>query len=129
MANIASQKKRIARTERERLENRRYTSSVKTSLRRLEVAVEAHDVLVETAHVPVEVGCRGVELAHLPGERLHVLLQRRHAGAQLVLDLGELGGGLAQPGEVTLLLGEPPQRGGERVQIIHRLGHQAGRKG
>ncbi len=43
MANIASQKKRIARTERERLENRRYTSSVKTSLRRLEVAVEAKD--------------------------------------------------------------------------------------
>ena len=43
MANIASQKKRILRTERERAENRRYTSSVKTFFRRLEAAVEAKD--------------------------------------------------------------------------------------
>ena len=39
MANIASQKKRIQRTERERLENRRYTSTIKTYFRRLEAAV------------------------------------------------------------------------------------------
>lgn len=38
MANIASQKKRIARTERERVENRRLTSSVKTYFHRLEQA-------------------------------------------------------------------------------------------
>ena len=43
MANIASQKKRIRRTERERVENRRYTSSVKTYFRRLDAAVEAKD--------------------------------------------------------------------------------------
>ncbi len=43
MANIASQEKRIHRAERERLENRRYTSSVKTYFRRLEAAVEAGD--------------------------------------------------------------------------------------
>ena len=43
MANIASQKKRILRAERERLENRRYTSTIKTYFRRLEVAVEAGD--------------------------------------------------------------------------------------
>ena len=43
MANIASQEKRIHRAERERLENRRYTSSVKTSFRRLDTAVEAKD--------------------------------------------------------------------------------------
>jgi small subunit ribosomal protein S20 len=43
MANIASQKKRIARTERERTENRRLTSTVKTHFRRLEEAVEAGD--------------------------------------------------------------------------------------
>jgi small subunit ribosomal protein S20 len=43
MANIASQVKRIARSERERLENRRYTSTVKTYFRRLEVSVEAGD--------------------------------------------------------------------------------------
>ncbi|MDQ3587071.1 MAG: 30S ribosomal protein S20 [Actinomycetota bacterium] len=41
MANIASQEKRILRTEREREENRRYTSQVRTSFRRLRDAVEA----------------------------------------------------------------------------------------
>jgi small subunit ribosomal protein S20 len=39
MANIHSQKKRILRAERERLENRRYTSSIKTYFRRLQAAV------------------------------------------------------------------------------------------
>jgi small subunit ribosomal protein S20 len=39
MANIHSQKKRILRAERERLENRRYTSKIKTLFRRLEAAV------------------------------------------------------------------------------------------
>jgi small subunit ribosomal protein S20 len=43
MANIASQEKRIARAERERLENRRYTSTIRTYFRRLEAAVEAGD--------------------------------------------------------------------------------------
>ena len=43
MANIASQEKRIHRAERERLENRRYTSAIKTYFRRLEAAVEAGD--------------------------------------------------------------------------------------
>ena len=43
MANIHSQKKRILRTERERLENRRYTSTIKTYFRRLEAAVTAGD--------------------------------------------------------------------------------------
>jgi small subunit ribosomal protein S20 len=43
MANIASQKKRIQRTERERLENRRMTSSVKTYFHRLEQAAASGD--------------------------------------------------------------------------------------
>ena len=43
MANIASQKKRINRSERERLENRRYTSTIKTYFRRLEAAVSEGD--------------------------------------------------------------------------------------
>jgi small subunit ribosomal protein S20 len=47
MANIHSQKKRILRTERERLENRRYTSAIKTYFRRLQAAVEAGEA--ETA--------------------------------------------------------------------------------
>jgi small subunit ribosomal protein S20 len=43
MANIASQEKRIHRAERERQENRRYTSAMKTYFRRLEDAVRAGD--------------------------------------------------------------------------------------
>lgn len=43
MANIASQKKRIARTERERHENLRFASAVKTHFRRLESAVASGD--------------------------------------------------------------------------------------
>ena len=43
MANIHSQKKRILRSERERLENRRYTSAIKTHFRRLRSLVEAGD--------------------------------------------------------------------------------------
>jgi small subunit ribosomal protein S20 len=43
MANIASQKKRIARSGRERLENLRFKSAVKTHFRRLAAAVESGD--------------------------------------------------------------------------------------
>lgn len=51
MANIASQKKRILRAERERLENRRLTSNVKTWFRRLETAVsEGESDKIETEH-------------------------------------------------------------------------------
>ena len=65
MANIASQKKRILRAERERLENRRYTSAVKTYFRRLETAAAAGDAdvaatehltLVKTIDKAVKVG-------------------------------------------------------------------------
>ena len=51
MANIHSQEKRILRTERERNENRRYTSAVKTYFRRLEAAVAADDAeLADAEH-------------------------------------------------------------------------------
>jgi small subunit ribosomal protein S20 len=43
MANIHSQKKRILRAERERLENRLYTSAIKTRFRRLRSLLEAGD--------------------------------------------------------------------------------------
>ena len=43
MPNIKQQKKRVRTAERERLENRRYRSTVKTLTRRLELAVEAGD--------------------------------------------------------------------------------------
>jgi small subunit ribosomal protein S20 len=65
MANIHSQKKRILRSERERLENRRYTSKVKTCFRRLQRAVAAgdsgaaddeHRVLVQTIDKAVKRG-------------------------------------------------------------------------
>ena len=51
MANIASQKKRILRSEREHDENRRLTGAVKTHFRRLESAVESGDSdAVESEH-------------------------------------------------------------------------------
>ena len=65
MANIHSQKKRIARAERERLENRRYTSRIRTYFRRLERAVAGgddataeseHRVLVQTIDKAVKRG-------------------------------------------------------------------------
>ena len=51
MANIHSQKKRILRSERERIENRKYTSAVRTYFRRLEAAVSAgDDELADSEH-------------------------------------------------------------------------------
>jgi len=51
MANIASQKKRILRAERERIENRQHTSAIKTYFRRLEEAVAEGDTeRVATEH-------------------------------------------------------------------------------
>jgi len=51
MANIHSQKKRILRAERERLENRRYTSKIKTYFHRLERAVATgEDETAEAEH-------------------------------------------------------------------------------
>ena len=65
MANIHSQKKRILRSERERLENKRYTSTIKTYFRRLEAAAAEGDAdkaatehrsLVKTIDKAVKVG-------------------------------------------------------------------------
>jgi small subunit ribosomal protein S20 len=65
MANIHSQKKRILRSERERLENRRYTSAIKTHFRHLqeqaggglsEEAQGTHRVLVSTIDKAVKSG-------------------------------------------------------------------------
>jgi small subunit ribosomal protein S20 len=51
MANIASQRKRIQRSERERLENRRRRSAVKTHFRRLERAIASGDgATIEAEH-------------------------------------------------------------------------------
>ena len=50
MANIASQKKRILRTERERLENRRYTSAIKTCFRRLQASSRGDDTAADAEH-------------------------------------------------------------------------------
>src|SRR2546421_12868292 len=54
MANIASQEKRIKRSQRERLENRRYTSAIRTYFRRLEAAVsEGDDARADREHRPL----------------------------------------------------------------------------
>jgi small subunit ribosomal protein S20 len=51
MANIASQKKRIHRTEREKTENRRFQGAVRTHFRRLESAVASGDSdAIESEH-------------------------------------------------------------------------------
>jgi small subunit ribosomal protein S20 len=51
MANIASQKKRIQRSERERLENRRLTGAVRTHFHRLEKAAgEGDQARVDDEH-------------------------------------------------------------------------------
>jgi small subunit ribosomal protein S20 len=51
MANIHSQKKRIERAARERLENRRYTSRIKTYFRRLErAAADSDEEAAESEH-------------------------------------------------------------------------------
>lgn len=51
MANIASQKKRILRSERERAENRLLSSSVKTHFRRLQAAVqEGEQATIQSEH-------------------------------------------------------------------------------
>jgi small subunit ribosomal protein S20 len=55
MANIHSQKKRILRSERERLENRNYVSAIKTRFRRLETAVQSGEAAVADAeHVRLQ---------------------------------------------------------------------------
>ena len=51
MANIKSQIKRNNRSERERVENRQYTSAIKTYFRRLETAVtEGNDETIASEH-------------------------------------------------------------------------------
>jgi small subunit ribosomal protein S20 len=74
MANIASQKKRNARTQREHDENRRLTSAVKTHFRRLEAAVGAGDS--ETADAEHRALCSRIDTAVSKGA-LH-----RNAGAR-----------------------------------------------
>ena len=55
MANIASQLKRIQRSERERQQNRLYTSQVKTYFRRLSAAVESGDAeAIDAEHRKLE---------------------------------------------------------------------------
>jgi small subunit ribosomal protein S20 len=86
MANIHSQKKRILRAERERLENRRYTSTIKTYFRRLETAVAdgdaekiatEHTELVSTIDKAVKTGA----LHRNTGARKKARAARLRAGA------------------------------------------------
>ncbi len=86
MANIHSQKKRILRSERERLENRRYTSTIKTYFRRLESLVgdgeragadSAHRELVSTIDKAVKRGAM-----HKQHRRPQEVPRRAHARRQ-----------------------------------------------
>jgi small subunit ribosomal protein S20 len=86
MANIASQRKRNARSLRERTENRRFTSAVKTHFRRLESAVAGgddaaadaeHRALVSTIDKAVQKGA----LHRNSGARKKARAARIRAGA------------------------------------------------
>jgi small subunit ribosomal protein S20 len=86
MANIASQKKRNARTLREHDENRRMTSAVKTQFKRLEAAVASGDSAAADAEyktlcsrIDTAVG-RGA-LHRNSGARKKSRAARVHAGA------------------------------------------------
>jgi small subunit ribosomal protein S20 len=74
MANIASQKKRNARTLREHDENRRLTSAVKTHFKRLEEAVASGDAA--TAEAEHKALCSRIDTAVRKGA-LH-----RNSGAR-----------------------------------------------
>jgi small subunit ribosomal protein S20 len=86
MANIASQRKRNARSLRERTENRRFTSAVKTHFRRLETAVSGgdaasidseHSALISTIDKAVQKGA----LHKRNGARKKARAARIRAGA------------------------------------------------
>jgi small subunit ribosomal protein S20 len=86
MANIHSQKKRILRTERERLENRRYTSRVKTYFHRLEAAVaEGDDGTADTEHLAlvqsIDKAVKGGALHRNTGARKKARAARVRRGA------------------------------------------------
>jgi small subunit ribosomal protein S20 len=86
MANIASQKKRNARTQREHDENRRLTSAVKTHFRRLEAAAESGDA--ESADAEHKALCSRIDKAvrkgalhRRSGARKKARAERIRAGA------------------------------------------------
>jgi small subunit ribosomal protein S20 len=91
MANIHSQKKRILRAERERLENRRYTSTIKTYFRRLQAALEGGDA--ETADAEHRELVRTIDKAVKRGA-LH-----RNAGARKKSRAARLRAGTDAPAE------------------------------
>src|SRR4051812_2724684 len=91
MANIHSQKKRILRAERERLENRRYTSAIKTYFRRLQASVESGET--ETADTEHRQLVRTIDKAVKRGA-LH-----RNAGARKKSRAAKLRAGASRDAE------------------------------
>lgn len=86
MANIASQTKRIARSRRERQENLRFASSVKTQMRRLEAAVASGDPAADAEHKAlisrVDKAVRKGALHRNTGARKKARAARIRAGAR-----------------------------------------------
>jgi len=86
MANIESQKKRILRSERERLENRRYTSAIKTYTRELREKVAAGeledaDKTLRTLTSTIDKAVKRGALHRNTGARKKSLAARIRAGA------------------------------------------------
>jgi small subunit ribosomal protein S20 len=87
MANIASQKKRIARSSRERMENLRFASAVKTQMRKLEEAVasgnsEAADAEHKALISRVDKAVQNGALHRNTGARRKARAARIRAGAK-----------------------------------------------
>jgi small subunit ribosomal protein S20 len=89
MANIASQKKRIARSAREREENVRFASAVKTHMKKLEKAVLAGDD--ETADAEHKRLVSGVDKAIQKGA------MHRNTGARKKARAARVRSGKVQP--------------------------------
>ena len=108
MANIALQEKRIARTGRERFDNLRFASSVKTQMRRLEAAVAwGDDAVAEVEHKALIRGwtrpSRGSRSAGTPGARKKARAASSAPAARPPAT-SPIGGGLLRGGAVPTAL-------------------------
>src|SRR5262249_36385053 len=114
MANIASQKKRILRSSRERAENRLLTSTVKTHFRRLESAVDGGDsAAIQAEHRSL---VSRIDKAVQKGA-LHRNTGARKKARAARIAAGRAGGA----GRGRRPRGRPPQREGQR-QLIAVVG-------
>ena len=123
MANIASQKKRILRAERERLENRRHTSAIKTYFRRLEAAVaegDAEQVADRAPHADLEDRQGGQDRRAAPQHRRPQEVSRGadRARRARVLEPDSMAHALVAASVATVIAATHPHRHGAIIGLI-----------